>query len=104
MWDLHEKSRRAADGIARQLLLLQARRKGECQFVAKMEADGNIARVESRLHCQQDIGSAICRGIIRQTQVRSAHDLADTHRRSLTGEGHALFKRCRSIVDTRKQM
>jgi hypothetical protein len=69
-----------------------------------METDGNTARVEGRLHCQQDIGSVISRGIIRQAQVGSAHDFADTHRGSLTGERHALFKRSRSVVDTRKQM
>lgn len=69
-----------------------------------MEADGNTNRVESRLHCQQKIGSATSRRIIRQTQMRSAHDFADTYRRSLTGERHALFKRSGPVVDTRKQM
>ena len=102
MWDLHEKSGRAADGIARQLFRLQARRKGECQFIAKMETDGNTFGVESRLHCQQDFGSAICRRIIRRAQVRSAHYLAHSHRGSLTGERYALFKRCRPIVDSRE--
>lgn len=104
MWDLHEKSRRVTDGIARQLLRLQTRGKGERKFVAKMETDGNVVRVESSLHSQKCIGSAMCRRIIGQAQMRSAHDLADSKCSSLTGERHALFKRCRSIVDTRKQM
>jgi hypothetical protein len=36
--------------------------------------------------------------------VRSAHDFPNAHGGSLTRERNALFKRGRSVVDTRKQM
>ena len=104
MRDLHKKCRRRADGIARQLLRFQTRCEGETEFVAKMEKDGNTGRVESRLNHRQEIGSLVSRGITGHAQVRSAHDFANAHGGSLTCELNALFKRGRSVVDTRKQM